>query len=195
MASPGSKFLSIKVESKSSLFRLSSTSAVGSDLKVRSEKLLTDQTKFIALKIKEHIEDNLIQGKRFDTGGNVAPLSPVTVKHKGFKRPFLETGKLFKSIRIRKSGKGYEVYVLPQRAEIAARLQIGGASTIKGHGTRKLKGFGRAETSLKGGIQKKLKGGAKIILPPRPFFGINKKNFSAILKDAKIEEKIRQLFK
>jgi hypothetical protein len=34
-----------------------------------------------------------------------------------------------------------------------------------------------------------------ITLPARPFFGVNKKNLTEIVKSAMIEEKIRKFFK
>jgi len=197
MAGLSDKLLQIKVEARKQYLRIDKFTGTSGDRIFNKQALnnfTQDQAKFIALKIKQHIEENLMQAKRFDTGQQVAKLAPATVKRKGFKRPFLETGKLFESISIKKVGKGYAVYVLKRRAEIAAALHFGGVRKVKYKKSYKAKGKAILETKNKGGRIKELKPGT-ITLPARPFFGVNKKNLTEIVKSAMIEEKIRKFFK
>lgn len=88
------------------------------------QKILQRQVKAIAEDIKKDIDRNLRQGLKY-TGGKVAKLRPSTIKRKGHSRVFLETGKLFNAIQVKKVGTSYYVTVKPNRLEIASYLQNG----------------------------------------------------------------------
>lgn len=88
------------------------------------DKILQSQVKAIAEDIKKDIDRNLRQGLKY-TGGKVAKLRPVTIQRKGHSRVFLETGKLFNSVQVKKVGTSYYVTIKPNRLEIASYLQNG----------------------------------------------------------------------
>lgn len=92
---------------------------------IASNKILQRQTKEIADMIRSSIEENLIKGKRFDTGGKVAKLKPSTIKRKGHSRVFDDKGKLLRSVKVKKVGRGYVIYIGGDRAEIMKFLQEG----------------------------------------------------------------------
>ncbi len=98
--------------------------------KVYPDKILQRDVKAIADLIKNDIENNLKKGIKY-TGGKVAPLRPATIKRKGHSRVFLETGKLFKSIQVKKVGSAYVVGVKEDRSDIMKYLQEGTPGKMK----------------------------------------------------------------
>jgi hypothetical protein len=98
--------------------------------KVYPDKILQRDVKAIAELVRQDIENNLKKGIKY-TGGKVAPLRPATIKRKGHSRVFLETGKLFRSIQVKKVGSAYVVGVKEDRADIMKYLQEGDSGRMK----------------------------------------------------------------
>lgn len=120
--------LSIKVEASNDYLRIDKYSDGRGQRYaelIASNKILQRQSKEIAEMIRLSIEENLIKGKRFDTGGKVAKLKPSTIKRKGHSRVFDDKGKLLRSVKVKKVGRGYLIYIGGDRAEIMKFLQEG----------------------------------------------------------------------
>ncbi len=126
---------------------------------IASNKILQRQAKEIGELIRLSIEENLIKGKRFDTGGKVAKLKPSTIKKKGHSRVFDDTGKLLKSVKLKKLGRGYVIF-------------IDGVRTV---GKKKKHTISNAE------IMKYLQEGSPK-MAARPAFGINQSKLQKIIR-------------
>jgi len=92
--------------------------------RIPKTRVFLRQKKELADKIAKHITDNLINERKY-TGGKASPLKPSTIKRKGHSRIFFDKGILVKSIKTKKDGDNYKVYVADKRAEIAGYLQQG----------------------------------------------------------------------
>jgi len=121
---------------------------------IASKKILQRDAELIAELIANSITNNIHKGKRYDTGGNVAPLKASTIKRKKSSRVFLDTGKLFTDVIVKKYGRGFVIKLSDRKykggktvAEIGAYLQEGNEN-----------------------------------MKARPFFGINKKNLNTIVR-------------
>ena len=82
------------------------------------------QVKAIAEDFKESIKSNIFYGKDY-FGKPLPPLSPVTIQKKGHAKPLLHTFELYNSIEVQKITDGFEVFILPGRAEIGYNLHTG----------------------------------------------------------------------
>ena len=132
--------------------------------KVYPEKILQRDVKAIADLVKNDIENNLKKGLKY-TGGKVAPLKKSTIARKGHSRVFLETGKLFNSIKVSKVGSAYVVGVKENRADIMKYLQEGDPGRMKARPA-----FGITKTKLKTFVDKVLRNKNKIDVNNPLFF-------------------------
>jgi hypothetical protein len=120
--------LQIKVQASNDYLRIdkyTNGKGVRFTEQIASNKILQRQAKEIADLIRLSIEENLIKGKRFDTGGKVAKLKASTIKRKGHSRVFDDTGLLLRSVKVKKLGRGYLIFIGGKRAEIMKYLQEG----------------------------------------------------------------------
>jgi len=132
--------------------------------KVYPDKILQRDVKAIAELVRADIENNLKKGLKY-TGGKVAPLKKSTIQRKGHSRVFLETGKLFNSIQVKKVGSAYVVGVKPDRSDIMKYLQEGEPGKMKARPA-----FGITKAKLNLFVNKVLKGKKKIDVNHPLFF-------------------------
>ena len=127
--------------------------------KLSDKGLYKNDEKQIAKMVRDKISSNIIKGKRYDTGGNVAALKPSTIKRKGFSKPLQDTGKLALGVMVDTTGDHPIVRMKDQTYKGGAKLQM--VAAANNNGTDKI--------------------------PARPFFGINKKDatiiVNSVLKD------------
>ena len=124
--------LQIKLRSSGDFFRADNFASGSSRLleKIFPQKILQRQTKEVAEQVAESIRQNLYKGRKY-TGGKVAPLKRSTIKRKGHSRVFLDTGKLFNEVIVKKIGTSFVVQIKDDRSAIAEYLQEGVSGRMK----------------------------------------------------------------
>ena len=131
---------------------------------IASKKILQRDAELIAELIANSITNNIHKGKRYDTGGPVAALKKSTRDRKGHSRVFLDTGKLFTDVIVKKYGRGFIVKLSDRK--YPSKSKKPGASS-------KTKTVAEIGAYLQEGNAN---------MKARPFFGINKKNLNTIVR-------------
>jgi len=70
--------------------------------------------------IKEKIQRNILEGRRFD-GRKVAKLLPSTIKRKGSSRPLVHSLALHDSIAVKELAASYKIYVKPLKGRFGSK--------------------------------------------------------------------------
>lgn len=92
--------------------------------------LTPQQFRKIVTIVKEGVDRNLKNGLDFE-GNPVLPLAPSTIARKGHKRVFYDTGRLFRSVIMRMTGRDSgEVYISNDRRQIAIWLTQGTSKMV-----------------------------------------------------------------
>jgi hypothetical protein len=88
--------------------------------------------------IKEKIQRNILEGRRYD-GRKVAKLLPSTIKRKKSSRPLVHSLALYKSIAVKELAASYKIYVKPLKGlfgsktprDVVARILQNGSANMR----------------------------------------------------------------
>jgi len=161
-------FLNIKLKSKGTVLNVNGDKVTinkSFEKRLGDKGLLQKDVQAIAKMIRDKITSNIYRGKRYDTGGNVKPLTnKAYIKRKGSSRVLINTGKMLQGVMVAKEGSNYVVRMKKNKyPKVTKPLGPG----------RNRKTSGQTPT---------VEQVASWVNVERPFFGINKKDLKTFTK-------------